>query len=188
MIDSPGDPDSGPDVSVRPATASDAEPIGRLQTRAWRRAYAGVLPDEVVAAFDPEVFAASWRAAVSQPPSPRHHVLVACERAEVVGIAAQTPAVDQDCSPATDAELQTLLVDPDALGRGHGSRLLAAAVDTMRADGFRTAVTWLLSGDDQLRAFLVGAGWGADGAHRDLDPDAGGPLLHQVRLHTDLSS
>ena len=30
-------------------------------------------------------------------------------------------------------------------------------------------MTWLPASDDDLRAFLVSAGWGADGAHRTLD-------------------
>ena len=53
-----------------------------------------------------------------------------------------------------------LTVDPAELGRGHGSRLLQAAVDTMVADRFTRAVCWVVSTDDPLRAFLAGAGLG----------------------------
>jgi GNAT superfamily N-acetyltransferase len=78
-------------------------------------------------------------------------------------------------------------VDPDALGSGHGSRLLTAVVDTMRADGFSHARVWLVVGDDALRGFLESAGWAADGAHRELDLTGdGNATLRQHRVHTDL--
>lgn len=49
------------------------------------------------------------------------------------------------------------------------------------------AVTWVVASDDDLRAFLDGAGWAADGAHRELDLDGSGSVtVKQVRLHTDL--
>ncbi len=178
---------AGADVSVRPAAPADADRLGVLQADAWRRRYAEPLPAEVLVGFEPAAFAATWQAAIMDPPSPRHRVLVACERAHPVGLAAQGPAADPDLSAETDAELLTLVVDLDVLGRGHGSRLLAAVADTMRADGFTTAVTWLLdaAADDALRSFLVGAGWAPDGARRDLDVDGG--LLRQIRLHTDLT-
>ena len=72
-------------------------------------------------------------------------------------------------------------------GKGHGSRLLQAVVDTLRADRFSRAVTWTIASDDALRTFLVDAGWGADSAHRELDLDGtGATTVKQVRLHTAL--
>jgi len=70
---------------------------------------------------------------------------------------------------------------------GHGSRLTQACADTLRADRFTTAVTWLTSEDDVRRAFLTQAGWATDGAHRELDLHGDGSVrVKQVRLHTDL--
>jgi GNAT superfamily N-acetyltransferase len=80
------------------------------------------------------------------------------------------------------------VVDPAHTRRGHGSRLLQACADTLRADRFGTALTWLTADDDARRRFLTGAGWGADGAHRELDLHGDGSVrVKQVRLHTDLS-
>ena len=60
-------------------------------------------------------------------------------------------------------------------------------VDTLRADRFTRATTWLTSTDDARREFLVGSGWAADGAHRELDLHGDGSVrVKQVRLHTDL--
>jgi GNAT superfamily N-acetyltransferase len=88
----------------------------------------------------------------------------------------------------TDGELMEFTIDADERGRGHGSRLLQAAVDTMVADRFTRAVAWLVADDDELRTFLTDAGWAPDTAHRTLDLDGtGATQVKQVRLHTALS-
>ena len=174
------------DVSVRVAWADDAPAIAELQLRAWRDKYAELVPAEALP-DDVEAAAAAWRASMSKPGDARNRVMVALERNRVVGFAITSPAGDPDCDPVTDAELQEFTVDPAERGRGHGSRLLQAAVDTMRADRFTRSVLWAIATDDALRGFLTGAGWAADGAHRELDLDGDGTTrVREVRLHTAL--
>ena len=173
------------DVSVRPAVPADAEAIGEVQVAAWRTLYARIVPAEVLAAVDVTLAADHWRAAIERPPNLKHRVLVALDGAAVVGFAAFGPATgDPDRDPVLDAELHTLLVHPDAFGRGHGSRLLAATVDGMRDVRFRTAICWLLTADSVLTDFLESAGWAPDGVQRDLD--MAGTLVPQQRLHVGL--
>ncbi|MFC4786560.1 GNAT family N-acetyltransferase [Nocardioides sp. MAHUQ-72] len=174
------------DVSVRVAWADDAPAVAELQLRAWREKYAGLVPAESLPS-DVEAAAAAWRASLVSPGDARNRVLVALERNRVVGLAVTSPASDPDCDPVADAELREITVDPADLGRGHGSRLLQAAVDTLRADRFTRAVLWAVSTDDALRGFLTGAGWATDGAHRELDLDGQGTTrVREVRLHTAL--
>ncbi len=48
-------------------------------------------------------------------------------------------------------------------------------------------MSWTIATDDARRAFLTGAGWAADTAHRELDLDGTGTTtVKQVRLHTAL--
>jgi GNAT superfamily N-acetyltransferase len=175
------------DVSVRAAAPSDAEAVARVQHAAWRDAYTDLLPEDVLAAVASPEAAERWRQAVTAPPSPRHRVLVALAGPEVVGFTAFGPAEDPDLDAAVDAELHALCVRPDRTREGHGSRLINAAVDHLRDDGFLRAHTWLGSADDVLRGFLVGSGWDADGAHRSLDLRGDGDVVvPQVRLHTGI--
>ena len=175
------------DVSVRIAWADDAPAIAEVQLRTWRETYAGVLPPEALP-DDVEAAAAAWRASLTRPQDARNRVLVALERNTVVGFAITSPASDPDCDPIADAELQELHVDPTKRGLGHGSRLLQAAVDTLAADRFSRAVTWVNSADDALRTFLTDAGWAPDTAHRELDLDGSGETtVKQVRLHTAIA-
>lgn len=172
------------DVSVRIAWADDAEAIAAVQVHAWQQLYgdllpAGTLPEDTVAVAE------QWRRSLGGPDDARHRVLVALERNRVVGFAVTGPATDPDCDPVADGELSEITLHPDERGRGHGSRLLQAAVDTLAADRFTRAVTWTLATDDATRAFLAAAGWAPDTAHRELDLDGTGTTtVKQVRLHT----
>lgn len=175
------------DVSCRVAWADDAPAIAAVQVRAWRDSYADVLPAALLAAMRPEEVAEGWRGALSAPPDARHRVLVALERNLVTGFALTGPCPDPDRDPIADGEITDLTVDPHQRGSGHGSRLMQACVDTLKADRFRRAVTWLGAADDELRSFLTVAGWAPDGAHRSLDLSGDGSVVvKQVRLHTDL--
>ncbi|WP_300401719.1 GNAT family N-acetyltransferase [uncultured Nocardioides sp.] len=177
------------DVSVRVAWAEDAAAIAALQQRAWPQMYADVLPPEAFPTGPEALDAATrtWEQSLARPTDARQRVLVALERNRVVGFALTGPATDPDCDAVADGELSEVVLDPDERRQGHGSRLLQAAVDTLRADRFERAVTWLVASDDALRGFLDGAGWAPDGAHRELDLDGAGTVrVKQVRLHTDL--
>ncbi len=175
------------DVSARVAWSDDAPAIAAVQVRAWRTTYAELLPAEVLSALDPEQIAAGWAKSLSRPADARQRVLVALERNLVTGFVVTGPGTDPDCDPVATGELTDLTVDPHKRGAGHGSRLLQAAADTLVADRFTRAVTWLPAGDDQLRGFLTAAGWGPDGAHRTLDLlGDGSTTVKQVRLHSAL--
>lgn len=179
---------TGADVSARVAWADDAPAIAAVQVRAWRTSYADLLPTEVIEALEPDEIAAGWRAAMDRPADARNRVLVALERNTVTGFVVTGPATDPDCDAVSTGELTDLTVDPHKRGVGHGSRLLQAAADTLVADRFTRAVTWLPASDDELRGFLGSAGWGADGAHRTLDLLGDGTTtVKQVRLHTSLA-
>ncbi len=178
----------GADVSVRVAWTDDAAAIAAVQVRAWRSSYDGLLPADVLESLDPDEIADGWREALSHPPDARNRVLVALERNLVTGFAVTGPATDPDCDQVADGEVDDLTVDPHKRGEGHGSRLLQACADTLRADRFTRAVSWLPASADDLRAFLTSAGWAPDGAHRTLDLTGDGSVtVKQVRLHTGLA-
>jgi ribosomal protein S18 acetylase RimI-like enzyme len=176
------------DASVRPATPADAGEIARVQSAAWSMTYAGLLPAETLAAAGAGDAARTWRDAVVAPPSEHHRVLTALVGDEVVGFAALAPAGDPDLAPEVDAELHALCVDPDRSRAGHGSRLVNAAADVMRAAGFEQLHTWVSDQDAPLRDLLRKSGWEPDGAARSLDLRGDGEVLvTQVRLSTRIA-
>lgn len=163
------------DVSVRPAVAGDEAAIARIQLTAWRSGHADVLGADVLDSLDPAEIRSRWAAAISAPPGAGYSVLVACDRADVVGFASVRPLAADEQTPLAPSggELLALEVAPEAQRGGHGSRLLAAAVDALRADGAGFIVAWVLDGDSARAQFLRSAGLGSDEAARTLATGTG---------------
>lgn len=165
---------SAADVGVRPARPGDARPVAVVQHEVWQeRLPGGSLPpvDEA---------AATWEASLSAPPTPAHRLLVAHEAGAVVGYAVLAPAE----SPTAGVLLE-LAVHPEHRAAGHGSRLLAAAIDTFGTAGRPELTTWVGADDFRAQAFLESAGWARDGARRTLSSDD--VSVEEVRLHTTLT-
>ncbi len=159
---------------------TEAEGIAAVQADAWR---ALGLADELPPA---EQAATVWRTAIARPPLAVYRVLIAQDetKTSVRGFAAIGPSDDPDCA-VDDALVGEFVVDPGHRGEGHGSRLVNAIVDTLRADGFARATWWVGTTDDALRGFLEQSGWAPDGAHREVGDDDG-IKARQVRLQTSL--
>lgn len=181
---SPGDVlrPSAADAAVRPARRSDATAVGAVQSAAWRQAFGAILAPD---AMDAATLAEVWADAIGQPPSARHAVLVATAAGAVVGFVAVAPAGDPDLGRDV-GEVVVLAVDPTHQRAGHGSRLLAAATDTLREAGFTGAVVWLPLPDAVMQNFFTSAGMVADGGRRTLAaPD--GSTVTQLRLTAALA-
>ena len=128
----------------------------------------------------------TWRQAIERPPEAAFRVLVATDGQRVVGFATTMPNQDDDAERGKDGAIDQFVVDPAAQHQGHGSRLLNACADTLRADAFEHASCWVNTSDDAFRRFLTAAGWAADGAAREIGPEDESVRLRQVRLHTSL--
>lgn len=152
----------GADNSVRPAREPDLAAIGAVHARSWTGPYAQVLPPALVEALRPEVLADAWRPAVTAPPTQRHRVHVAVGDGIVAGFIASAPVEGVDGA----IEVVALEVDPLHQRRGHGSRLLAAVVDTHAGDGTEQLQVWVHVDDAARSEFLRGAGFAEDGARR----------------------
>ncbi|CAN7390604.1 N-acetyltransferase family protein [Knoellia sp. LjRoot47] len=175
------------DASVRVAKPTDAPAVGVVQAAVWTQAYAGRVPDEVVAVFEAPAFAKAWRQSLENPPEGVHRLLVARAGEQVVGFAAIGPSQDADAGPAL-GEVTAIGVHPGARRLGHGSRLLNACVDTLRGAGAEDVAIWVLADDEATRAFLVDSGLGPDGAWRDRVVSPDGSTLREVRLVASLAT
>lgn len=170
--------------SVRLALPVEASQIAALQRRVWAE-----LPElgaTMLALANVDQMTQAWHQAIVRPPLAQHRVLVAVADRRVTGFAALAPSDDPDAEPGEDAAVAEFMIDPLARHRGHGSRLLNAVVDTLRADGFVRATWWVRATDDALRGFLAEAGWAPDGGHQEIGPDDGSARVKLVRLHVDI--
>jgi GNAT superfamily N-acetyltransferase len=173
--------------SVRLAWPTEAPSIAALQRRGWL-GLPDPLPGSLLAEVDEPAMVAAWQHVIARPADARQRVLVAVgDAGRLLGFATTGPCDDPDAEAGSDGEVDQFWVDAPAQGRGHGSRLLNACADTLRADGFTHARWWVLGADTALRRFLVGAGWEPDGATRTIGSEDGTVTLDQVRLHTSLA-
>lgn len=173
-------------AAVRLALPREASQIAAIQRRSWGEDLPREAAEQALAEVDLDAAAASWEAAIIRPPLAQQRVLAAVEDNRVTGFAAIGPSDDPDAEAGVDALVVEFVVDPPARRRGHGSRLLTAVADTLRADGFGRATWWVLPSDDALRRFLDTAGWAPDGSHRVVGTESGA-RLKLVRMHTDIS-
>ena len=176
-----------PDAGVRAARAQDAEAIGAVHAASWLGDYQALLPQRA-ASVDATALGAAWLAAVTDPPSAQHRVMVATAGATIVGFVAFGPSADGDAEPGADAELVALLVEPARQRQGHGSRLLNASVNMLRENNFARVHSWVPEPDQPRVAFLEAAGFARDGAARVLDAAGDGTTtVREVRLSAGIN-
>ncbi len=147
------------DASVRPARPGDESAVARIQVDSWIAALGERLGPRRHDAFDLPSVEAGWAAAIAQPPTPGHQVLVALAGDRIVGFAAVAPPRD----------IIALEVAPDQRRRGHGSRLLSAVVDHLRSHGADEMRLWALEKDKVRSDYLRSVGFAEAGMRRELD-------------------
>ena len=163
------------DVTLRPATETDGEAIGRIKVETWRPAYAGLLPAAVLAGLDEAAEAAEWGAYARDTP-PGHRLIVASRDGGVIGYGRSEPCPDADAAGA--GEVAGLYVQPADQGSGTGRAMLAWLTDDLLARGLAPVVLWHFAGNDRAAAVYAAAGFVPDGARRPVP----GLDVDEVRL------
>ena len=169
---------AAPALVVRAAVPADAAAMAALHVRAWRAAYAGVMPADFLAALTIEEREAMWRRSLSEPElAPAERViLVAAEGAQVLGFCAAGHARGDDASAWASSTRSTSI--PPAWGRGAGRTLLAAAT-TRLAARFPVSILWVAEANPRARQLYERAGWSLDGATKT--EDFGGTAVKHCR-------
>jgi ribosomal protein S18 acetylase RimI-like enzyme len=149
-------------VTVRLATAADADAIGRVQVESWRAAYRGLLPDDAIAGFDVRQRQQLWREGLSRTPRPGSATFVVEEIGEVIGFA--SVGGSREPNAVQEGELYAIYLHPTCWGRGIGRALIQRAEESLRASGFRSAILYVIEGNERGERFYRAAGWEADGS------------------------
>ncbi|HEX6838029.1 MAG TPA: GNAT family N-acetyltransferase [Polyangia bacterium] len=148
---------------IRRATVDDAVAIAGVHVRAWRWAYRGIIPDDVLAAMSLPEREEKWREHFGRDDGAE--TFVAEEGARVLGFCTIGAARDEGLDGGV-GEVQAIYLDEDAAGRGVGRALLAVAIARLRERGYVRAILWVLEHNPRARRFYEAAGWRPDGAAR----------------------
>lgn len=171
------------DALIRPATAADAPGIGRVHMRTWQAAYRGQLPADYLDALSVERAGRGWENNIANQ-GPASAILVAEQDGEIAGFVACGPARDDDATPE-HGEVYAIYVAAAQWRAGTGRKLNDAALETLRANGFRAATLWVLHTNARARDFYTAVGWRADGAERT--EEISGQEVIEVRYTQSLS-
>jgi L-amino acid N-acyltransferase YncA len=147
-------------VTIRLATAADADGVAAVHVRSWQAAYRGHLPDNVLDGFSVDRRARFWRSFIGAGRS-GEHVYVVVEQGTVCGFA-HAGACRDSAAPARTGEISSIYLAPEVWGTGLGRALMRTCVDRLVEDGHREAVLWVLVTNDRARRFYEAAGWACD--------------------------
>lgn len=156
---------------IRVATRDDADGITDVQVASWRAGYAHVLPHSVLYADDFDATRRSfwklWRFA------PGHRVAVAVEPLDdgdrVVGFVSYGPERERARGFTGRGEVWAFYVHPDVWGTGLAPALMEHTERRLKAEGFDSAVLWVLDDNPRARAFYEKFGWHVSGLTADFD-------------------
>ena len=151
---------------VRRALPADAPAIAEVHVRAWRVAYRGLLPDELLDALSVEERARNWSGLIGTGTG---LTFVAC-----------TPEVSGFAS-LIGREIAALYVEPDRWRQGIGSALLREA---LTAAGEGAVTVWSLADNAPALRFYERFGFEPDGGERrdPIGPPGARAEPLQIRL------
>ena len=152
-------------LHVRPAGSSDAEAIASVQSRSWRVAYLGMLPNEVLLGFGQAQGVTFWRRILERVDGD-DSVLVAELGGDVVGFVSCGPIRDR--IPGYSGEFYALYVVPEAQGCGIGTSLIAHAGRRLVRRRWISAAVWVLEDNGFGRRFYERLGGIALGIAKTL--------------------
>jgi GNAT superfamily N-acetyltransferase len=149
--------------------------MARVQTDAWRDAYAGLLPDDLIASITVEHRTEMWTRAIVAD----HMTSWVAEVDEtVVGICSLGPSEEHEAI----GRIYTIYVLSPFWGRGVGSQLWDAALGEI-ASRFTGGELWVLESNARARRFYEHKGWRFDGGVRE---DASfGQAISEVRYRSE---
>ena len=159
-----------PMTKIRRARTSDAGAIGRVYVETWQSAYPGLLPDAMLARMSDVRQSAWWSRALGDPRESRGIFVADDEDMGVVGFGSCGPVREipegLDGTETRVGEVYTLYVEADFQNQGLGRRLLDAMLRQLQADGYDTAILWMLA-DNPARFFYEGLGGALVGRRAD---------------------
>ncbi len=151
----------------------DARRIAEITVAAWRTAYVGLVPDDILAQQTLERHLDYWMSSEAFAPGKR--TLVVEFDDVVVGFAHLGPVRPEPGELIEGCELWGMYVDPEYQGQGLGRSLINAAEEHFRSSGCESAYLWVLQDNLPTRRFYESSGWELDTTVSRTDP------LPQVR-------
>lgn len=148
-------------MNIRRAIEHDAGAIAEIHVASWVFTYRSLVPDAFLDSLSVEERRRKWERITANPDSATR-VWVACDGDDIIGFGSTGVSSHGDRSESL-AELFTLYLRPDWIGRGVGQHLVRHALDDLAARGFTAVILWVLEANAAARRFYERGGWRLDG-------------------------
>jgi GNAT superfamily N-acetyltransferase len=155
------------EFAIRAGTRADADAVTDVQVASWRAGYAHVFPDSLLYADDFDssrrTFWNNWRFEAG------HRIAVVVTGADdesgerVIGFCSYGPERERARGHTGRGEIWAFYLHPDFWGSGAATNLMEYVEQRLRAEGFGTAVLWVLDDNPRARRFYERHGWTASG-------------------------
>ena len=165
-------------MHIREATQNDIRELAEIHVTAWRTAYSGIMPKEVLDNISIEQRTADWQRWLSE--SGPGMTLVVETSEGVVAFCVFGPSRDKDLTGDNTGEILALNVHPRFWRRGYGKSLCQAVVCEAQRCQWKTMTLWVLRSNERARLFYRALGYSPDGAER-FDSDLTGVRLDELR-------
>lgn len=153
-------------TQIRYANLNDANALGEIQSLAWRAAYKGIVPDDVLEAYTPEVRGKAFEGFLTAGTSLNAIALIDGIPA---GWTCFEKCRDEDAPPAR-GEVWGIYVRPEYWRHGIGSQLLNWTIAELKAKGYTSVSLWVLEDNISARAFY----------ERHMFKDDGKRMQHEI--------
>ncbi|MDO5726680.1 MAG: GNAT family N-acetyltransferase [Bowdeniella nasicola] len=160
------------DFAVRPARVGDGAAIWQIQQAVLAEEFAAGLPQGLPPVVTRQLGqidgALTWDDAIGAAHD-LGAIMVATRAGRVVGYGTLTPLhTPSDHAGVTIRAEVRIDVRPVDQRQGHGSRLLAALIDTARSQAIQAVVSWSVPGEIARQRFLPACGFAPLGIRREL--------------------
>lgn len=158
----------GMSVTIRRATAADADGLGRVHADAWLVAYSNLFAEGFLQEAA-ERRRRAWPGHFANPEVLGSLLLVAVEAVDD----ADRPVAFLNAGPSEQVpgiqEVLAFYAHPDAWGTGAAAALMRRGLEHLAESGDHEAVLWTLAGAGRARRFYEKNGWRLEDGHRARD-------------------
>jgi len=138
-----------PYVEVRSAQRHDLPAIALVRALTWQAAYAGLVPDDVLAPLTEPAERDAWVDRVAADGSTT--CVLAEADGDLIGFCAY--GAEREATTPWRGEIYALYVQPQRWRTGAGSALLHTAIDDLAERGDEAVSLWVLHGNDAALSF-----------------------------------
>ena len=147
------------------ATQQHAAAMGLVHSCSWKKAYEGIIPQEIISAFTPESREAIFLEAITLRPEEYYLFKVDGQPA---GIASLSKSHESN-APAHIGEIYSIYFHPDFWGTPATQLGLEFCIDRLKQLGFTLITVWVLNDNARAKRFYEKNGFVLDGHTQELE-------------------